>query len=95
MAPFEAEVEDEAFFDEIAESRLAGAGFDAAWSAAADGDFRFLGLFLRLGRSLESRDFAGRTLLMAAAGGGQGTRNRWSVHRLGCEDPPWYLFKKK
>ena len=70
-APFEAEVEDEAFFDEIAESRLAGAGFDAAWSAAADGDFRFLGLFLRLGRSLESRDSAGRTLLMAAAGGGQ------------------------
>ena len=61
----------EASLEELALSKARTASMSAGWVAAREGDFRFMGLWLRLGRPLDNIEGRGETLLIAAVGVGQ------------------------
>ena len=61
----------EASLEELALSKAQTASMSAGWVAAREGDFRFMGLWLRLGRPLDDIEGRGETLLIAAVGVGQ------------------------
>ena len=61
----------EASLEELALSKAQTASMSSAWVAAREGDFRFMGLWLRLGKPLDASESKGETLLMAASAAGQ------------------------
>ena len=61
----------EASLEELALAKAQTASMSSAWVAAREGDFRFMGLWLRLGKPLDASESKGETLLMAASAAGQ------------------------